>query len=51
MPPQGAAYRAAIARMFRQCGKGKALYFEESRFVFSFDVPSLLRYSSKCLES
>jgi len=33
MPPHGAIYRSAIARMFRQCGKGKALFFEESRFV------------------
>ncbi|XP_020627811.1 putative ATP-dependent RNA helicase TDRD9 [Orbicella faveolata] len=33
MPPHGALYRSAIARMFRQCGKGKALYFEESRLV------------------
>lgn len=33
MPPHGVHYRSAIARMFRQCGKGKALYFEESRFV------------------
>ena len=32
MPPHGTIYRSAIARMFRQCGKGKALFFEESRF-------------------
>ena len=32
MPPHGALYRSAIARMFRQCGKGKALFFEDTRF-------------------
>ena len=33
MPHHGALYRSQIARMFRQCGKGKALFFEDSRFV------------------
>ena len=41
MPPHGALYRSAIARMFRQCGKGKALYFEESRLV-ALSLRSLL---------
>lgn len=37
MPPHGALYRSAIARMFRQCGKGKALFFEDTRFG-KFDI-------------
>lgn len=39
MPPHGALYRAAIARLFRQCGKGKALYFEDSRAYIEFEPP------------
>lgn len=35
MPQYGAQYKAAIARMFRDCGRGKALYFEETRSVNS----------------
>ncbi|XP_048586381.1 ATP-dependent RNA helicase TDRD9 isoform X1 [Nematostella vectensis] len=40
MPPNGAMYKSSIARLFRDCGKGKALYFEESRAYIEFDRPS-----------
>ena len=41
MPPHGTLYRSAIARMFRQCGKGKALFFEDTRFgKFNFSLDS-----------
>lgn len=33
MPAHGALYRSQIARLFRSCGKGKALYFEDTRLV------------------
>ncbi|KAJ7352991.1 hypothetical protein OS493_032930 [Desmophyllum pertusum] len=39
MPHHGALYRSQIARMFRQCGKGKALFFEESRAYIEFERP------------
>ncbi|KAL9952201.1 hypothetical protein ACROYT_G039416 [Oculina patagonica] len=42
MPPHGVHYRSAIARMFRQCGKGKALYFEESRAYIEFERPRVV---------
>ena len=41
MPRHGALYRSAIDRMFRQCGKGKALFFEDTRFgKFNFSLDS-----------
>lgn len=37
MPAHGALYRSQIARLFRSCGKGKALYFEDTRAYIEFE--------------
>ena len=34
VPPHGALYKSAIARLFRECGRGKAIYFEDTRYNF-----------------
>lgn len=46
MPPHGALYRSAIARMFRQCGKGKALFFEDTRAYIEFETPPSVEQQS-----
>ncbi|KAK2567406.1 ATP-dependent RNA helicase TDRD9 [Acropora cervicornis] len=49
MPPHGALYRSAIARMFRQCGKGKALFFEDTRAYIEFETPPSVEQQSNVL--
>lgn len=44
MPQYGAQYKAAIARMFRDCGRGKALYFEETRSVNEIHTNKIYTY-------
>ena len=34
VPSHGALYKSAIARLFRECGRGKAIYFEDTRYNF-----------------
>ncbi|CAH3166074.1 unnamed protein product [Porites lobata] len=39
VPPHGALYKSAIARLFRECGRGKAIYFEDTRAYIEFERP------------
>ncbi|XP_038074406.1 ATP-dependent RNA helicase TDRD9-like [Patiria miniata] len=39
LPAHAYLYKAAIANLFEQCGKGKHLYFEESRAFIEFERP------------
>ena len=42
VPPHGALYKSAIARLFRECGRGKAIYFEDTRYNFCCTFRDLL---------
>ena len=48
VPPHGALYKSAIARLFRGCGRGKAIYFEDTRYNF---VERLETYCLFCVLS
>ncbi|XP_022106993.1 putative ATP-dependent RNA helicase TDRD9 [Acanthaster planci] len=39
LPPHSYLYKAEIASLFEQCGKGKQLYFEESKAFIEFERP------------
>ncbi|XP_071787183.1 ATP-dependent RNA helicase TDRD9-like [Asterias amurensis] len=39
LPSHGYLYKTAIASLFEQCGKGKHLYFEQSKALIEFERP------------